>query len=156
VKTKKPTEAGLVAYYGKEGSAVVLDSLFKKSILRVRPNKIGSILAPIPYLANANFLQRVKLWHSRPVQNLSVSRKASLFCLYLKRRSKPTPRLSLKGVIGAGHRARWNDAESVQCTSHRLPLDCTLAPLVIETQPCYGVGSLYLKTTTSPLVISGE
>jgi len=121
-----------------------------KSILELRHNR--RVYFTI-FRQSINSLFTIPRLNSRSVQNLSVSRKASLFCLYLKRRSKPIPQLSLKGIIGAGRRARWNDAESVQCTSYRLPMDYTLAPLSIETQPCYGVGSLYLKTTASPLSI---
>jgi len=113
----------------------------------------GKILTTAKILRKCKNMAQPHLFLTRPMQNLSVRRKASLFCLHLKRRSKPIPQLSLKGIIGAGHRARWNDAESVQCANHRLPMDCTLAPLDIRTQACNGLGSLYLKTTTSPLDI---
>jgi len=121
--------------------------------VEVRSRTVGKILVPAKILRKCKNMAQPHLFLTRPMQNLSVRRKASLFCLHLKRRSKPIPQLSLKGIIGAGHRARWNDAESVQCANHRLPMDYTLAPLDIRTQACNGLGSLYLKTTTSPLDI---
>lgn len=116
----------------------------------LRDRTVGKILVPAKILRKCKNMAQPHLFLTRPMQNLSVRRKASLFCLHLKRRSKPIPQLSLKGIIGAGHRARWNDAESVQCANHRLPMDCTLAPKGIETQTCNGLGSFYLETTASP------
>ena len=118
--------------------------------VEVRSRTDGKILVPAKILRKCKNMAQPHLFLTRPMQNLSVRRKASLFCLHLKRRSKPIPQLSLKGIIGAGHRARWNDAESVQCANHRLPMDCTLAPKGIETQAYNGLGSFYLKTTASP------
>ncbi len=42
--------------------------------------------------------------------------------------SKPAPQLSPKGVRGAGHCTKWNDAEQVQCANGLPPEGYTLAP----------------------------
>lgn len=149
--SKKPTGVGLLACLGGQGLLTANLSLCQS--LKCDQQTGGKILTTAKILRKCKNMAQPHLFLTRPMQNLSVRRKASLFCLHLKRRSKPIPQLSLKGIIGAGHRARWNDAESVQCANHRLPMDCTLAPLDIRTQACNGLGSLYLKTTTSPLDI---
>jgi len=149
-ESKKPTGVGLLACLWGQG---LLTSAGGYVTVEVRSRTDGKILDPAKILRKCKNMAQPHLFLTRPMQNLSVRRKASLFCLHLKRRSKPIPQLSLKGIIGAGHRARWNDAESVQCANHRLPMDYTLAPLDIRTQACNGLGSLYLKTTTSPLDI---
>ena len=148
--SKKPTGVGLLACLGGQG---LLTQRRAYATVGLRDQTGGKSLIPAKILRKCKNMAQPHLFLTRPMQNLSVRRKASLFCLHLKRRSKPIPQLSLKGIIGAGHRARWNDAESVQCANHRLPMDCTLAPLDIRTQACNGLGSLYLKTTASPLDI---
>ena len=141
------------AAFACQGGQGLLTQRRAYATVGLRDQTGGKSLIPAKILRKCKNMAQPHLFLTRPMQNLSVRRKASLFCLHLKRRSKPIPQLSLKGIIGAGHRARWNDAESVQCANHRLPMDCTLAPLDIRTQACNGLGSLYLKTTASPLDI---
>lgn len=67
--------------------------------------------------------------------------------------SKPTPHLSLKGVIGAGHCAEWNDAEPVYCADNRPPCGYTLAPKGKGERGqahSRGLGPFHPETTTSP------
>ncbi len=73
--------------------------------------------------------------------------------------SKPIPQLSPKGVTGAGHCAKCNDAEPVNCAHDRPPCGYTLAPKSIGekvSSSLNGAGALSPWTTTSPKSIGGK
>lgn len=63
---------------------------------------------------------------------------------------KPKPHLSLESITGAGHHARWNDAELTHCVTGRLPKSAT-APAGIwvkRSEPFNGFGVFLPFATT--------